>query len=326
MDSQKKGVTIGLLGGVFWGLDTVLIGVIVAMSPLRAYSFLAPLVAAFLHDSIASIWTLLYNIVTKQIHTVKEVLLSKKGIFVVLGGILGGPIGMTSYVLAIHFIGSSDTAIISAMYPAIGTVLGVVFLSEKISKYGILGLILIIGSTVILSVSSSAPPENLAVGLFFAIVCAFAWGSESVALAHGLDSAALPEIALQIRQFLSFLIYGLIVIPLIGGYGLVVETFKSPVIWLIVVTAAVGSSALVFYYRSIENIGAIQSMGLNISYSAWAIFIGLFFNQPAGFREVALAFVIIAGSILTTEKPSDFLKVFSFKKTKQTEHIPKEVE
>ncbi|MFT4147918.1 MAG: DMT family transporter [Micrococcaceae bacterium] len=315
MNAQAKGVTRGLLGGLLWALDTVLIGVIVKMSPLKDYAFLAPLVATFLHDTFSALWLLIYNTATKKIHTIKDVLKSKKVLWVALGGILGGPIGMTSYTLAIHYIGSSETAIISATYPAIGAVLGVIFLREKITKLGIVGLILIITATVLMTSSSSAPQDNLKLGLMFALICAFAWGAESVALSHGMEEETLPQIALQIRQILSFLIYSSLVMPFLGGYKVVGQVIGSNTIWLIVFTGFVGTAALLFYYSSVDEIGAIQSMGLNISYSAWAVFIGFFFGQAAGLREILLALVIMAGAIMTTENPRDFLSIFNFKKS-----------
>ena len=52
----------------------------------------------------------------------------------IAGALLGGPIGMTGYVLAINNIGAAYTAIISAFYPAVGAFLSFVLLKEKWAK------------------------------------------------------------------------------------------------------------------------------------------------------------------------------------------------
>ena len=59
---------------------------------------------------------------------------TRSGKVVIAGALLGGPIGMTGYVLAINNIGAAYTAIISAFYPAVGAFLSFLLLKEKMSK------------------------------------------------------------------------------------------------------------------------------------------------------------------------------------------------
>ena len=51
-------------------------------------------------------------------------------------------------------------------------------------------------------------------------------------------------------------------------------------------------------------------MGLNISYSAWAVLFGLLLGFEAGVKEFLLALLIITGSILTTNNPKEFLQFY----------------
>ena len=44
-----------------------------------------------------------------------------------LGALLGGPVGMTGYLLAIKYLGPAYTAIISSLYPALGALLSYLF-------------------------------------------------------------------------------------------------------------------------------------------------------------------------------------------------------
>ena len=52
---------------------------------------------------------------------------SKSFKWLVLASVIGGPVGMTGYVLAVNFMGSSVGAVASAVYPAVGTLLAFVF-------------------------------------------------------------------------------------------------------------------------------------------------------------------------------------------------------
>ena len=89
----------GILGGVFWALDTVLLSIALAMSPFMSTAeavFFAPFVSAFMHDFFSAIWLGLYMLVTKQIKQVIAAEKTRGGRFVMLGALLGGPVGMLS--------------------------------------------------------------------------------------------------------------------------------------------------------------------------------------------------------------------------------------
>ena len=47
INQNIKGGTIGLLSGVLWGIDTVIIGLSLAMSPLKDLVITAPFILAF---------------------------------------------------------------------------------------------------------------------------------------------------------------------------------------------------------------------------------------------------------------------------------------
>ena len=308
--SEKDGISFGLLGGLLWALDTVLMGLVMLKSPLKEYAAFSPLIATFLHDSFSSIWLLAYNLYTDKWKELKTIFKNKSSLVVAIAAIFGGPIGMTGYILSIKYIGASNTAIISAMYPAVGSFFGYVFLKEKLGKKGILGLVLAISATMLLGLTAKETAENLILGFSFALLCVLGWGCESVISAYGMKQDILPDVALQIRQIVSATIYGVIIIPLVSGYSVVSEIITSPLIVTIAITALAGTSSYLFYYRSINKIGAIKAMGLNISYSAWAIVIGLFFGNEITIQMLILSIMIIIGSILTTENPKEFFSMF----------------
>lgn len=62
--------------------------------------------------------------------------------------------------------------------------------------------------------------KNLWLGFADTIMCAFGWGIEAVIIAKSAqDDAITDEIVLQIRQTTSSLVYGLIILPIVKGWG-----------------------------------------------------------------------------------------------------------
>lgn len=59
---------------------------------------------------------------------------TKSALFVVIAALMGGPIGMTGYLLAVKLIGPSYTAIISSLYPAVGAILAYFILKERLIR------------------------------------------------------------------------------------------------------------------------------------------------------------------------------------------------
>ena len=94
----------GLLSGILWAMDTVLIGIILTseyFTKTNKIVFLAPFISTFLHDMFSSLWMTLYMIINKKLYKFIKILKTKNGKIIMLASILGGPIGMTSYLLSI---------------------------------------------------------------------------------------------------------------------------------------------------------------------------------------------------------------------------------
>ncbi|MDO5517156.1 MAG: EamA family transporter, partial [Clostridium sp.] len=112
----------GISSALCWGLDTVLMGIVLAMAPFlpKEAVFLAPFVTAFFHDTFSAIWTFIYLGIKKQWKNLFKAMKTKSALCVVVAALMGGPVGMTGYLLAVKLIGPSYTAIISSLYPAVG--------------------------------------------------------------------------------------------------------------------------------------------------------------------------------------------------------------
>ena len=307
MEIKNIGLFSGAMSGMLWGLDTVLTSIVLSLSPFietKEAIFLAPFVSAFLHDLFSSLWMILYSLATKQLSKVIEVLKTRSGKFICIAAIFGGPIGMASYLLAIKYIGPGYTASISSIYPAVGAFWAYIFLKEKLSKRGFLGLILSIISVIILGYSpDKIISSNYLLGFGLALICVMGWSLESVICAYGMrEDEVSPTQALQIRQVVSTLFYGLIIIPLINGLDLTEIVMKSDIFLFIGFVALFGTASYIFYYTAIDSIGPVKATALNITYSIWAIvFDVIILRNAITIKLIICSIFIIIGSIMVSK-------------------------
>lgn len=273
----------GIIAGITWAVETIILGIALAMSPFVSTEqavILAPFASTFLHDFFSAIWACIYNGIRGNLPGVVKAMKTKSGKFVALAAVIGGPIGMTGYVLSVANMGASIGAVASAIFPAIGAVLAYFFLKEKMSWYRWVFLILSLFGVYGLSYSPEINITNFWLGFAGTLMCAFGWGIEAVIIAKSVqDSSVTDEIALQIRQTTSALVYGIIVLPIMQGWGFTLSLFSGTE-WLIptlAIAALFATVSYLFYYKAISQIGASKSMALNVSYSAWAVIISVVF-------------------------------------------------
>ena len=309
----------GLMSGILWGLDTVLLGIALSMTPFVSTEqaiFLAPFVSTFLHDIFSSIWMIIYMTFKKQLVKTFKTANTRSGRFIMLGAILGGPLGMTGYLLAIKYIGPSYTAIISSLYPAMGALLSYIFLKEKMKPVAIVGLLMSILGIIALGYAPGGEVQNLALGFMFAIVCVIGWASEAVVCAYGMkEDEITPEQSLQVRQLTSAIIYGFIIIPVIKGVSFTLSVIPTGATGIILLTALAGTASYVFYYKGIHKIGATKAMSLNITYSAWSIVFGIILlGNNIDLKSIICCIVIMIGSVMAAGDLREVTSIF-FKNT-----------
>lgn len=300
----------GIIAGVTWAVETIVLGIALAMSPFVSTEqavVLAPFASTFLHDLFSAIWSCIYNGVRGNLPRVGRALKTKSGRFVALAAVIGGPVGMTGYVLSVANMGASIGAVASAVFPAIGAVLAYFFLKEKMSWYRWIFLLLSLAGVYGLSYSPEVNITNFWLGAVGTLMCAFGWGIEAVIIAKCVqDDAVTDEIALQIRQTTSAIVYGVILLPILKGWGFTVSLFNGTG-WLIptiAIAALFATASYLFYYRAISQIGASKSMALNITYSAWAVIFSVIFLKSYELLNpvtilctvVVLVFGILAGA------------------------------
>lgn len=291
----------GILSGATWGLDTVILAIAVAMAPFLGATQ-APVASAMLHDAASALILLVYMAVRGRLRDTAAALRTRPGRVVALAALLGGPVGMSGYLTAIDNIGPAYTAIISTFYPAVGTVLAVLVLRERMRPHQVVALAVALAAIITIGWSSTAAevPGNAVLGVAGALACVLGWGSEAVILTWGMREEAVDnETALQIRQMTSGLVYLLVVAPLAGAMGLAGQVLRSPTVGVVVLAALAGTVSYLFYYKALGTIGAARGMALNISYSAWAVVFALVLQGSVpSLTQVVGCLVLLVGTVL----------------------------
>ena len=293
----------GILSGLFWALETVLIGQVMNMQGIRAL-LIAPFVCTFLHDTFSAAWMFFYNLKKGQIKDVYQALHSKYGKFVSVAALIGGPVVMSGYMMTIHYLGSSIGAVVSAVFPVMGAVLAVIFLKEKMKWFQWIFLFLTILGVYGIHYSTDMLVMNAWLGLTGAFFCSFGWGIEAVILAKCLKSDGMKkEFALQIRQMTSSFVYGLILLPFMKKFNLLHILWDGKLIFMIGLAALFATISYLFYYKSIYKVGAAKAMALNITYVAWSIVLTVFMFHDFQYVTpvmIGCSILVFGCSILTT--------------------------
>lgn len=305
----------GLASGLLWGLDTVILGIGLAMSPYIGTEealALAAIVGAALHDVFCAFWLFLYMAVRRRLKDTLAALKTRSGKVVMLGALLGGPVGMTGYVIAINNIGAGYTAIISSFYPAFGTVMAVLLLKERMSAKQVVALFVALAGIIAMGYLSADTTVvgDPVVGLLGALACVVGWGSEAVLCAWGMrDDSVDNETALQIRETTSALVYCVFVLPMFGAWLFTLSAIPTAATGVVALAGLAGAVSYLFYYKGISVIGAAKGMALNISYSAWAVLFGvILLDAIPGPIEIVCCIAILCGTVLAA---SDWKELFS---------------
>ena len=266
---NKSGISFGLFSGLFWGL-----GLTISAYIFSLYN-VSPFVVAFVHDFI-SIFILAAILLIKYKKIDFKIFTNIRNISVIIGALLAGPIGMQCNLYAVKYIGGGLTSSITAVYPAVSVILAIVFLKHKVSKKTIVGIALIITGIFAQSYTSEQV-NSFYIGFLFALICAVAWGSESVLSSYAMSNNLTEIETLLIRQVTSFLAY--LVIVLFKGFS-VTEVADVKLEGLIFIFVLSNMVSYILYYMSINRLKPAKATGLNVSYVVWtvvfsAIFLGI---------------------------------------------------
>ena len=205
----------GIGSGALWGLDTVILAIALALNPFATDAH-ASLVSAALHATVCALILLVFMAMRGRLKDTWRAIHTRSGRAVMVAALLGGPIGMSGYLLAIDQIGAGYTAIISTFYPALGTALAVLVLKERMRPRQVIALAVAIGAIIATSYTSTSVSGSALWGVLGALAAVVGWGCEAVILAWGMrDDADDNETARQSRETTS----GLTDLVLVGPLG-----------------------------------------------------------------------------------------------------------
>ena len=308
----------GIFAGITWALETVILGMALSMAPFVSDAqavFLAPFVSTFLHDAMSALFLLCVNGWKGRLKEIFGICKTKTFPLLLVSSAIGGPVGMTGYVLAVNYMGASAGAVASAIYPAIGAVLAYVFLKEKIRWYQWIFLLCTLLGVWGLSASPDLAIKNLGIGLLGVFMCSFGWGTEGMILSKCMREKGIASgDALQLRQLVSALIYGFILLPCLKGWSFTAGLFSAagiPVLATVAAAAFFATVSYLLYYRAIAALGTAKAMGLNITYTAWAMFFSVVLLRDTGVlkvRTIVCALLVVVCGVLAAVDLTELLK------------------
>ena len=294
-------MTYGIVGGVLWALDTVVLAL--AMGPFEM-AWVAVLVSCGLHDLASVFWMCTYTTIKKKWKGIGRALRTRSSRMVMAAALLGGPVGMLGYVFALQFLGAPLTSAVSAFYPGIAVLCGHFFFRERISKEQIIGLGIMILCIALMSAGDMSV-TNFGLGILAALCRVFGWGLEGVIIQHSMKEDLDNEVCLFLRQMTSAAVFCIVLIPIFSSITFTENVVSASGI-TIVLAALAGTCSYLFYYKAIGKIGASRAMPLNSAYCAWTVlFAWLIQGQVPTIGQILLAIGIVAGAVLcANEKPS----------------------
>ena len=83
--------------------------------------------------------------------------------------------------------------------------------------------------------------------------------------------AVEPVVAGTLRMATSAFVYLVVVLPLVGGLGVLGSAFGSASLWLVLGASAAGAASYLTYYAANHLVGASRAMPINSLYAVWAI-------------------------------------------------------
>lgn len=291
-----------LLSGIFWGADTSFMGYYFSMYSIYfAVPLMLPIFITFIHDMVSALLINISILITGRLKAVITDIKKAKSKYIWLGSLLGGPIGMCSFILAIEYTGPAITAIISSIYPAVGLFFAYIFLKEKRKPYQVIALFVAIAFIIALGFVDEGQTTSSILGIVFALVCACAWGSEAVLCSYGMKSGEISNLsAICIRQNISMITYGTVLTLyfVFFQYGESIDINSS--LAYVGMAAIFGSTSYYCYYRALATIGVSKAMALNISYTAFsAIFSYLLFGIELTMSQMLIGFCIVVSGLIS---------------------------
>lgn len=312
----SKGLMFGVLVGIAWGLDTVLMGLIGGSSIFNGISSTTKsLVSGFFHDGFCFVWLAIIMFFRKELKGVFKLLRTKKGKASVIAALVGAPVAMSGYLIGINYASAPYASSISVIYPGVGAILSYFILKEKLSLRAIIGIAISLIGSIALGYSKVDLTQypNFNLGILFTCIAVLGWALEGVIIGYAMKKIkdeenikATPQQFLTIRYLTSLLTYGFIIIPAIGGYSTVTKVMCSNVVIFIALISTLGVTTYLSWYKAVDYVGAAMGTALNSTAAFWAIiFSAIIVGTKITPRLAICGIVIIVGVFIFAVNPKN---------------------
>lgn len=174
-----RGYLFGILSAVFWALS----GLLYNELPLSEYTALGKVISLLFLIDFCSLLVIGITLWRKSA-------VDFQGVFwqPALSGVLGGPIGMSAYLLSIHYLTIYYAAPLSSLFPVFAALMSYWILKEKISRTAQFGFGLAVIASALLAIEVGQKANFNTSGLIFLAICILGWSSEIVISSHTMRS------------------------------------------------------------------------------------------------------------------------------------------
>ena len=285
---MMHGYLFGILSAIFWALS----GLLYNELPLSGFTTLGKVISLLFLIDFFSLFAIGITLWRKRAVNFQKIFWSP-----VLSGVLGGPLGMSAYLLSIHYLTIYYAAPLSSLFPVFAALMSYWILKEKISKIAQFGFALAIISSSLLAIEVGQEITFNTIGFIFLIICILGWSSEIVISSYTMRSLSGLQVYF-LRLCGSTIGYLLILFILsLKDFSLDILSFNYVQIAGVIIFGALSYCC---YYQAIYLLKPIKAMALNITYSVWAIGLGyLLYKQPIKPITLLLTLLLSAGVIVT---------------------------
>lgn len=304
-------MSAGWISGLLWGISTAVLGCYFSSDTGASLAFLGTILAiatAFLNDFFSALWMWIGSALKRRTRSTLKAFTTRNGLTIAAGALLGGPVGMCGYVVALANLGPALTAILAALAPAVSTLGSTLIHHEHRKPHQWLGLLICVGAAIFASLSPIHIEGNLIVGLIGGVVCVLGWAGEvivSVIALRLVDEPIEDGFAITIRQTVSTLTYLAVILPIMGVYPHLADVAYSWHVSYIALAGLCGTLSFVLYYRAIAQVGAGKAVCLNITYVFWIIVMTSVFSLSLpNWHYLCAAALIFIGALLMYLEPT----------------------
>ncbi|MCL2588243.1 MAG: hypothetical protein FWD84_02420 [Oscillospiraceae bacterium] len=302
----KKGLTLAILSGMFYGLYTAFItlgmslgvwddwyGANTAALTAITITFGLGALGSAINYSISAVWGLGIAGARGKMGDFFRSLKSRPGKIMVIAALVGGPISTSAYVIGLQLAGSIIVPI-AALCPAIGAILSRIFYKQKLNGRMIFGILICLTASFIIGLQSVAPdaPPQMMLGIAIAFIAAVGWGFEGCVAGYATSMIDF-EIGIVIRQVVSGLAALFILTPLfllIGGdagrmLSIIGQAMTdSTAMPFFIISGFFTLYAFSLWYKGNAMCGTALGMAANGAFSFWGPFfcwivLGVFWGQ-----------------------------------------------